>query len=437
MNHHLPRQAPAPAPPIRRKRTSPRRLYTSSCMPVKRGHSVLDVCTSSSPPDSPLKIDIIYDPEEVHPGPAHAHKVRRVATATEHNIDIKQNWNWKHKTYAQRYQERLAVYWDAEDEKKKEEERRLGSPFESDLERSEADTEDECEGDFDMEITEVEMEDLDADEDDEMLLLPCGYEGKQDGYGCGKPNSKDKNDKIGDANEDRQAQPQLQPKPPQPTHSRPRIAPYPLTQHHAPLSNDTISNILLQCKPQSPQAQTWIATHEANKAAQTQAAMDRERMRVRGRHGLRRQVLQLRPKSEWNVWRNRNIKVEDKEVLDDGENQVASASVEETKSAARDEGQDHDAVWNQVHPGNACIPAAVNGGGARGQKQSQPKAALSMAGFSHRGAPYFLNDQDRKTLGVLKTSARLQVAASDREEYDDISGRVKQELRTQFGIPGG
>ncbi|KAL4920795.1 hypothetical protein BDW62DRAFT_198678 [Aspergillus aurantiobrunneus] len=162
-----------------------------------------------------------------------------------------------------------------------------------------------------------------------------------------------------------------------------RIPKYEVTEHHAPLSDEAIAGILLQCQPNSPKAQAWINAHKASKIAK-----ERMEAQMKERDGLRKHVLQLRPKSEWT--RNAGSK-----------NREAAKDAEEMKEEDRER-----------------IP---------------PNGKSNATGVEHRGIGYAVDEEDEQIVTVLKSSGRLQILLCDHEEPAVISGRIKREIRTYFG----
>ncbi|KAL3433072.1 hypothetical protein BDV09DRAFT_186993 [Aspergillus tetrazonus] len=190
-------------------------------------------------------------------------------------------------------------------------------------------------------------------------------------------------------------------------HSEPRPEPQPQfipeheTERYAPLSNEAISNILLQCAPYSASTQTWIRTHRANE-------VDKESKKalLKQRDDLRRHVLQLRPKSEWTM--NRAVKVPVFKLHDDG-----------------------------IENGAGVGGFGVNSVGSR--EISLPSEASSygqdnnLIGFNYRGRAYILDEKDKQWMKVFRSTGRLQVAACY-EEASIVPSRTMQEFQKYFSI---
>ncbi|KAL4786259.1 hypothetical protein BJX76DRAFT_129834 [Aspergillus varians] len=166
-----------------------------------------------------------------------------------------------------------------------------------------------------------------------------------------------------------------------------RILNYRLTENHEPLSNDAIAGILLQCTPDSLKAQTWINAHKASRIA-----AERKKVPLRKRGGLRKHVLQLRPKSEWT-------KV------------VRSRSREASTEADRIEEESRE-ILSRLSPREGDVNTTR-------AEQSEIAHVL---------------DEDKQMVRVFKSSGRLQILVCD-EATAVLSGRIKREFRKHFASP--
>ncbi|KAL4942799.1 hypothetical protein BDV06DRAFT_221826 [Aspergillus oleicola] len=331
------------------------------------------------------------------------------------------NSNSNSKTYAQRFRERVAVFQDAENTEKnegkdeqKKVEKKLSSPFESDLERTEHEQDDDSQWDTDSQATKV-------DEDDEMLLLPEKNPLKKLWIENFEPKPKPKH----------QRQCQSQALPPQP-----RNPCWSTTESHTPLSNDAISKILLECRPLSPRAKSWAVEHKANKAASARMRAVNLRGNFSERDELRRRVLQLRPKNEWNIWRSRegggvgvDVKGKDKDQDKGGwrvKTETTQVAVAHDKETLLVEGEKQR--YEEARP-RPCPIVLDDDLDPRENDKFQ-------AGYrKYDGPAKFLKEKDRMIYRAMKTSSRLQYLVCDHEAPEDMSQRVKAELRNFFVTP--
>ncbi|KAL4734858.1 hypothetical protein BDV11DRAFT_209037 [Aspergillus similis] len=198
----------------------------------------------------------------------------------------------------------------------------------------------------------------------------------------------------GDIHSQWYSEPQQQPQPQQ------QFIPKHETEHYAPLTNEAISNILLQCAPHSPSTQTWIRTHRTSE-------FDKERKKalVKQRDDLRRQVLQLRPKSEWTM--NRAAKVPVLKLQDDGIQNEAGIGC----------GVDSAGSHEIPLPSEASSCGLYN----------------NLVGFNYRGRAYFLDEKDKQWMKVFRSTGRLQVAACY-EEARIVPSCTMQEFQRYFSI---
>ncbi|KAL4980929.1 hypothetical protein BDW66DRAFT_163942 [Aspergillus desertorum] len=289
-------------------------------------------------------------------------------TAKKNLPNTFRNW-FNDKTYAQRFRERLEGYRSCR-------EKELGEPFNPDgspsYSRGLSPSPDRtiCEEDYGDEVLAPDS-----------LPLSVGYPLGDDGHGDDDTTT-----------EERGVHPQPYPQ------SQPQFIPKHETEHYAPLSNDAISNILLQCTPQSPSAQTWIRAQRADKINK-----ERKRALLRQRDDLRRQVLQLRPSSEWTM------------------NRAARAPV------LKDDGDE-----NEAGPGDSGL-------NAEGLETPVPREAPSceqcndLVGFKHRGRGYVLDEKNKQWLKVFRSTGRLQVAACH-EGASIVPAPAMQEFQKYFKI---
>ncbi|KAL6234788.1 hypothetical protein BDW75DRAFT_157956 [Aspergillus navahoensis] len=300
------------------------------------------------------------------------------------NIPSASRNGFNDKTYAQRFRERLEGYRACR-------EKELGEPFNPNRKPS-------CSRGIshspDRTVCEEDYDDDNDDDDIEVLALDSV---PLDG-GCRLAD-----DEHGDNMrplifspmlkvafwEDVHAQPQPQP----------QFLPKHETEHYAPLSNDAISTILLECAPHSPSAQTWIKAHRANK-------IDKEKKSalLKQQDDLRRQVLQLRPKSEWTMNRPASVPV----LVDDGRGKEAG-------------------------------PGDRGNNSAEGREINTPSETPSceqyndLVGLNYRGCAYILNEVDKQWMKVFRSTGRLQVAACH-EEASIIPARTVREFQRYFNI---
>ncbi|KAL5048393.1 hypothetical protein BDW71DRAFT_205515 [Aspergillus fruticulosus] len=282
------------------------------------------------------------------------------------------------KTYAQRFRERLEGYRACR-------EKELGEPFNPNRSPS-------CRRGLspspDRTVCEEDDDDDDDDDDDEVLVL----DSVPLGGGCRLGDDENGDDDTAIENEDVHPQPQPQ--------LQPQFVPKYETEHYSPLSNDAISNILLQCAPHSPSAQTWIRAHRVDE-------IDKERKRalLKQRNDLRRQVLQLRPKNEWTMNRAPRVPV----LEDDGRENEAGPGDSEVNFA---EGRE------------ISIPSEV----------APPcEQYKDLVGFNC-GRAYIL-DEDKQWMKVFRSTWRLQVAACH-EEASIVRARTMQEFQRYCSISG-
>ncbi|KAL4996752.1 hypothetical protein BDV10DRAFT_186845 [Aspergillus recurvatus] len=328
---------------------------------------------SSSPSSSPSSSSSAYDCDYVPTAK------RNIPPASEDGFN---------KTYAQRFRERLEGYRACR-------EKELGEPFDPNrspiCSRGLSPSPDRtvCEEDCD--------DDDDDDDDDEVLILDSVPLSR----GCRLGDDEHGDDVrpliflpdvegggFDAAIEDKDVHPQPRP--------QPQFVPKHETEYYTPLSNDAISNILLQCAPHSPSAQTWIRAHRANKIDQ-----EGNRTLLKQRDDLRKQVLQLRPKSGWTMNRAARIPV------------------------LEDDGRENEAGDNGVDSVGRKIPTA---------SEAPPCGQCNdLVAFNHFGRAYILDEEDKQWMKVFRSTGRLQVAACH-EEASIIPARTMQEFRSYLNI---
>ncbi|KAL4754547.1 hypothetical protein BDW72DRAFT_190131 [Aspergillus terricola var. indicus] len=292
------------------------------------------------------------------------------------------------KTYAQRFRERLEEYRACS-------EKELGDPFNPDRSPS-------CSCGLspspDRTVYEEDYDDYcyddDDDDDDNYGVLVLDSVLSDGGCLCDGEHSDDTDLMRGDdvyLQQYSEPQPQLQQ----------QFIPGHETEHYAPLSNEAISNILLQCAPHSPFTQTWIRTHRANEVNKA-----KKKALVKQRDDLRKQVLQLRPKSEWTM--NRAAKVPVLKLQDD-----------DIESEAGIGGCGVNSVGSREIP----FPSEA----------SSCENYNNLVGFTYRRRAYILDEKDKQWMKVFRSAGRLQVAASC-EEASIVPSRTMQEFQKYFSI---
>ncbi|KAL4806348.1 hypothetical protein BDV18DRAFT_160415 [Aspergillus unguis] len=355
---------------------------------------------ADSPPQSPSSAPITAEDED---------RKKRDCPESDHND----------KTYAEKYQERLLAYRASKEQNLKEpfEPRLQPHPCHSLFLISEGNASG-CHGGnsricfsgkspgrlFDPESSSSSCPSSDGTISDcEKDDLSSGAVYSYNGTG----NANDRLTQTGQVIEKVYAEAALKPRP-QPQLQR--IPNYQVTENHTPLSRDAIANILLQCAPQSTASKAWIAAHQAQRAAE-----ERRNAAMKERGGLRKQVLQLRPKCEWTMNRAARASVKTQKEVDGGETN--------DDKVLKEEGCEGLASETNSNPPQVEA-RQVEGNADRGAKN----------GFDHHRRSYVFDEQDEQMIRVFKTSARLQVLMCDDEPSLAIAGRARRELRRYFDV---